>query len=142
MSRYLAIDYGEKRVGLAISDPTLTIAQPLETIQYQSQKKLISELLQIIKKYNVVRVVLGLPLTLKGSDSEKTKTVREFGAVLESKLNVPLFFFDERLTSVQAHQIIREFGKKPSMHRAKIDQFAARTLLQTYLDREKSLRRQ
>ena len=137
MSRYLAIDYGDKRVGLAISDPTRIIAQPLETILYQSQKGLISELLQIIEKYNVERVILGLPLTLKGSDSEKTKTVRNFGAVLENKLKIPLIFFDERLTSLQAQQIIRQFGKKPSEHRAKIDQFAARTLLQTYLDREK-----
>jgi putative Holliday junction resolvase len=136
-SRYLAIDYGEKRVGLALSDPTFTIAQSLDTILYKSRKKLIVELKEIISRHNIKKIILGLPLTMKGSDSEKTVEVREFGAELEGQIDIPLVLFDERLTSIQAQQIIRQFGKKPSKHRAKIDQFAARTLLQTYLDREK-----
>jgi putative holliday junction resolvase len=136
-NRYLAIDYGEKRVGLALSDPTLTIAQSLDTVVYQSRKKLITILKEIIILYNIKKIILGLPLTMKGSDSLKTVEVREFGAELENQIDIPLVFFDERLTSIQAQQIIRQFGKKPSKHRAKIDQIAARTLLQTYLDREK-----
>jgi putative Holliday junction resolvase len=136
-NRYLAIDYGEKRVGLALSDPTLTIAQSLDTVVYQSRKKLITILKEIIIQYNIKKIILGLPLTMKGSDSLKTVEVREFGAELENQIDIPLVFFDERLTSIQAQQIIRQFGKKPSKHRAKIDQIAARTLLQTYLDREK-----
>ncbi|MEJ2048977.1 MAG: Holliday junction resolvase RuvX [Calditrichota bacterium] len=133
----MAIDYGEKRVGLALSDPTLTIAQSLDTVVYQSRKKLITILKEIIIQYNIKKIILGLPLTMKGSDSLKTVEVREFGAELENQIDIPLVFFDERLTSIQAQQIIRQFGKKPSKHRAKIDQIAARTLLQTYLDREK-----
>ena len=135
--RYLAIDYGEKRVGLALSDPTRTIAQSLETIVYQSRKNLIAILKEIISQQNVKKIILGLPLTMKGSDSEKTIDVRKFGAELENQIDIPLVFFDERLTSIQAQQIIRQFGKKPSKHRAKIDQIAAGILLQTYLDQEK-----
>jgi putative Holliday junction resolvase len=136
-SRYLAIDYGEKRVGLALSDPTRTIAQSLETIVYQSRKNLIAILKEIISQQNVKKIILGLPLTMKGSDSEKTIDVRKFGAELENQIDIPLVFFDERLTSIQAQQIIRQFGKKPSKHRAKIDQIAAGILLQTYLGQEK-----
>ena len=136
-SRYLAIDYGEKRVGLALSDSTRTIAQSLETIVYQSRKNLIAILKEIISQQNVKKIILGLPLTMKGSDSDKTIDVRKFGAELENQIDIPLVFFDERLTSIQAQQIIRQFGKKPSKHRAKIDQIAAGILLQTYLDQEK-----
>lgn len=136
-SRYLAIDYGEKRVGLAISDPTLTIAQSLETIVYHSRKNLIAALKDIISQQKVRKIILGLPLTMKGSDSEKTVEVRKFGAELQNQIDIPLVFFDERLTSIQAQQIIRQFGKKPSKHRAKIDQVAARIILQTYMDQKK-----
>jgi putative Holliday junction resolvase len=137
VSRYLGIDHGARRVGLAISDPTLTIAQPLKTITYSSSKILLNEIQKVVRDFEVVRVIVGLPLTLKGSDSEKTREVRLFADHLTSFLELPVELFDERLTTLQAHQTLKQLGKKPSKNREMVDQLAAQKILQTYLDREK-----
>lgn len=137
MPRYLGIDYGEKRVGLAVSDPTLTIAQPYKTIIFTSPKNLIAELTVVIKELDIKKVILGLPLTMKGTDSIKTREVREFGDKLIKVLDIPVFLFDERLSSVQAHTVLKQMGKQPSKNRSKVDQLAAQHILQAFLDREK-----
>jgi putative Holliday junction resolvase len=137
MSRFLGIDHGAKRVGVAISDPTLTIAQPLKTITFSSSNKLLSEIQKVVRDFEVVRVIVGLPLTLKGTDSEKTKEVRLFADHLASFLELPVELFDERLTTLQAHQTLKLLKKKPSKKRELVDQLAAQKILQTYLDREK-----
>ena len=137
MSRYLGIDHGAKRVGLAISDPTLTIAQPLKTISFSSSKMLLDEIQKVVRDFEVVRVIVGLPLTLKGTDSKKTKEVRLFANHLAIFLDLPVELFDERLTTLQAQQTLRQLGKKPSKKREMVDQLAAQKILQTYLDRQK-----
>ncbi len=137
MSKYLALDYGEKRIGLAISDPTRTIARPYQTLTVTSLKKLISKLQKIIESENITKIIVGLPLTLKGTDSRKTEEVREFVRELQSRLSVPVETADERLTTVQAHSTLHALGKKPSKHRDRVDQYAAVHLLQTILDKEK-----
>lgn len=137
MSRYLAIDYGEKRVGLAVSDPTLTIAQPLETLGFRTVKELMAMIRERTVRLDITRIILGLPLSLKGTDSEKTKEVRLFGKTLADFLTIPVDLFDERLTTVQAHHLLKQVGKKPSRNRDKIDQIAAVYLLQAYLDKTK-----
>ncbi len=138
MTRYLGIDYGEKRVGLAISDPSLTIAQPLRTIVYSSQQQLMQELRSLVGQYAVTKIICGLPLSMKGSDSRKTLEVREFAKMLEDKIKIPVSLFDERMTTLQAELTLHQLGKKPSRNRDKIDQLAAQFILQTYLDLEKS----
>ena len=137
MERYLGIDLGEKRVGIAVSDPTLTIAQPLKTITFGKFKMFIGELEEIIKSLNVARIIVGLPLTLKGTYSQKTREVIDMVEKMRTALAVPIETYDERLTTVQAHQTLRQLGKKPSKERDKVDQLAAVHLLQTYLDRQK-----
>jgi len=137
MPRYLGIDYGEKRVGLAVSDPTLTIAQPYKTILFTSIKNLIKELKVLIQALDIRKVILGLPLTMKGTDSRKTQEVREFGDKLLEILDIPVILFDERLSSVQAHAVLKQLGKQPSKNRPMVDQLAAQHILQAFLDREK-----
>jgi putative Holliday junction resolvase len=136
MERYLGIDLGEKRVGLAVSDPTLIIAQPLKTLQFTKITKLIQELREIIDEYYVSKIIVGLPLTLKGTYSQKTREVMEMVEKMREKISVPIVTFDERLTTVQAHQTMLQMGKKPSRRRDKVDQLAAVHLLQNYLDQE------
>jgi len=138
MNRYLGIDYGEKRVGIAISDPTLIIAQPLKTVQNNSKKQVINEIQKIIQEQSVNKIVLGLPVTMKGTDSEKTKEVRLFAENLAEDLHLPVYFIDERLTTLQAHLTLHQMGKKPSRNKEKVDQLAAQSILQTFLDREKN----
>jgi putative Holliday junction resolvase len=137
MERYLGIDLGEKRVGLAVSDPTLTIAQPLKTIPYKKFKTLISDLKEVIKSYSISKIIVGLPITMKGTYSQKTHDTVAMVEKIQNVLSIPIEMFDERLTTVQAHQTIHQMGKKPSRVRDKVDQLAAVHLLQNYLDQER-----
>ncbi len=137
MPRYLGIDFGEKRVGLALSDPTLTIAQPLRTLRYNNSGELIKKLKEVIDEFGVDKVVFGLPLTLKGTDSAKTTEVREFVKKLQDRISIPIVLSDERMTTVQAQLTLQQLGKKPSKHRDIIDQIAAQFILQTFLESEK-----
>ncbi len=138
MSRYLGIDFGEKRVGLAITDPTRLIAQPLETVVYKSRKELFLRLKKVIDDFGVIKIILGLPVSMNGSDSQKTREVRDFADDLIKQVSVPVDMLDERLTTVQANLLLQQLGKKASKSRDKVDQIAAQYILQTYLDREKN----
>jgi putative Holliday junction resolvase len=137
MPRYLGIDYGEKRIGLALSDPTLTIAQTFKTIHYSSLKDLLRQISDLVEELEIDKIILGLPLTMKGSDSQKTTEVRTFGEKMDRRLDVPVIYVDERFTTIRAHQILNEMGKQPSKTRQKVDQLAAQQILQTYLDKER-----
>lgn len=136
MKRYLGLDYGEKRVGVAVSDPLGMLAHGKETIIVKSQKQLLAEIENLINEYDIQKIVLGLPLRLSGEESEKSAAVRKFGERLASTFNILVDYLDERLTSVQVHGILHQMGKKPSKHKARVDQMSAQLILQTYLDRE------
>ncbi|RMG65965.1 MAG: Holliday junction resolvase RuvX [Calditrichaeota bacterium] len=138
MARYLAIDWGEKRIGLALSDPTGTIASPLATLPNRGLAAVIEQLQALIAEHQVSQVVVGLPKTMGNRFSRKTEEVAQVIEKLEAALPVPVVSFDERLTTVLAHQTVQQMGKKPSRQRDKIDQLAAVHLLQSYLDWEKS----
>ena len=139
MARVLGIDFGERRIGLALSDPTATIAQPLPTLTRRMGKRPpIAAIVDIIQNHEVARAVIGLPLNLAGDETEWTATVREFAAKLQERAGVPVDFLDERLTSVQAERAVRSLGLKRSEREQKdrIDAAAAVLLLQTFLDRQ------
>lgn len=138
MARVLGIDFGERRVGLALSDPSATIAQPLPTLTRRAGKRPpIAAITEIIRQQQVERVVVGLPLNLAGAETEWTATVRDFAATLQQRAGVPVEFLDERLTSVQAERAVRASGLKRSDREQKhrVDAAAAVLLLQMYLDR-------
>ena len=139
MARVLGIDFGERRVGLALSDPTATIAQPLPTIVRRAGKRPpVAAIVEIIQQNDVDRAVIGLPLNLSGDETEWTTQVREFAAKLSERAGIPVDFLDERLTSVQAERAVRSIGLKRSQREQKerIDAAAAVLLLQTFLDRQ------
>ena len=136
--RVLAVDFGERRIGLALSDPTRTIAQPLPTLVRRAGKRIpFGKILEIISQNDVAQLVLGLPLTMSGDDSDWTRTVREFGEQLAKRSGLPVELVDERLTSVRAEKAVRELGlkKKAREQKERIDSAAAMILLQMYLDR-------
>lgn len=142
MSRVLGIDYGERRIGLALSDPTATIAQPLPTLTRRAGKRPpVSKILDIIDASDVVEIVVGLPLTLAGEDSDWTRTVRAFAETLHTRAALPVQLLDERMTSVQAERSVRSLGLRKSERERKerIDSAAAMILLQMYLDRRKAM---
>ena len=133
--RYLGIDYGRRRIGLALSDPTLLIASPLVIIENRGIKKTVLQILDIIKKHDVHQIVVGLPLHANGDESEISREARQFGEVFTA-LGYPVEFVDERYTSFEAESII---GNNPQSKKL-IDKVAASIILQIYLDeRRKSL---
>ena len=138
MARVLGIDFGERRVGLAVSDPSATIAQPLPTLLRRAGKRPpVAAITEIIQHNDVGEIVIGLPIDLNGEETDWTRSVREFGAKLQDRAGIPVAFLDERMTSVQAERAVRSIGLKRSEREQKhrVDAAAAVILLQTYLDR-------
>ena len=134
MSRILAIDYGDVRVGLALSDLTCTIAQPFKTLNYDDMDHLIKQLFEIIAEKQVNKVVVGIPYNMKGDDTQQTTKVREFVSILEQKLGYEIIFVDERLTSSEAEKFMHQMDIKTGFNKDKIDKIAASIILQEYID--------
>jgi putative Holliday junction resolvase len=134
MGKILALDIGEKRVGVAISDQLLFLAHPLKTIQWQGFELFLSELKSIIEEHGVTEILVGVPYTLKGNVSQKTAHILQIIKKLRKHLDLPIMEWDESLSTKQAHGILHRVGKKPSKQRNKIDQIAAVIILQEYLD--------
>lgn len=133
MKRWLALDLGHVRIGVALSDPLGITAQPLTVLKSAGTQKDLIALGELVNQHEVTQVIVGLPLNMDGTESSQTKKVREFTQKLSARLNVPVFFVDERLTSRQAERTMRESGVKSEKQRGKVDQVAAAILLQAAL---------
>lgn len=141
MSRILGIDYGERRIGLAISDPTGTIARPLPTLTRRRGKRPpVEAVARLIREEGVDEVVIGLPLTPEGVESDWTRETRAYGENVGERAGVPVNFVDERCTSARAERAVRELGlkKKDREDKARVDAAAAVLILQAFLDRRKN----
>lgn len=134
--RYLGLDLGSKTLGLAISDKTGTIATEYKVLRYTDTEALISELLEIIKEENVESLVLGYPLNLNGTISDRCKETLEFKDKLASRIDMPIILEDERLTTVVANKILIENGTRREKRKKVVDKIAAVLILQSYLDRK------
>ena len=134
MARALGIDFGEKRVGLALSDRQYIIASPYKTLKYISENDLIREIRKIVIDKKVEVLVLGLPLNMKGEDSAQTKKVRKFKKLL-SILSLPIVYEDERLSSIMAKNSLVLQNVKTGENKSEIDKTAAAIILQQYLDK-------
>ncbi len=130
----LAVDPGSKRVGLAVSDPTGTIAQPLDTIDAAPAKTLASRLAQVAQAKEVSRIVVGLPRRLDGTAGPEAHAARELAAGLRKESGLPVQLVDERLTTAQAERSMISQGVRRARRRATIDSVAAALLLQSHLD--------
>jgi putative holliday junction resolvase len=136
--RVLAIDPGQKRIGLAVSDPFGHFAIGLDTMSNHEGKDLLPEISAICQQYEVKQIVVGLPLHMSGEEGTSAQQARELAAMLSEGLSLPVELMDERLTSKIAEQSLRDMGIQGSKHRKKgvIDQAAAMRILQDYLDRK------
>ncbi|MGQ9481161.1 Holliday junction resolvase RuvX [Chloroflexus sp.] len=134
----LALDVGERRIGVAISDADARIAAPLTTINAHTPERAIAQIMQLVQERGVSRVVVGLPLTMRGERGPQAEVVQRFADTLSSALSCPVEMFDERLTSVAAEQMLRNLGLKPAKIKAQIDQVAASIILQDYLNARRS----
>ena len=134
LSRILGLDYGERRIGLALSDPLEIIAKPLTVIDRQKTADHISKISEIISERKVTSIVVGLPLTLKGQYSKQTEIVLDFIEQLRADLNIPILTIDERLSSIAAKKSLQEQSVKTGHEKGRVDETAAAIFLQEYLD--------
>ena len=134
MSRVLGIDYGERRIGLALSDPMGIIAKPLKFIDRKKHTDYISEILNTSKEKHANIIVVGLPLTLRGKKSQQTIVVQKFIEKLKQLGGIPVIPVDERLSSVAAKKSLQEQGVKTGHAKGRVDETAAAIILQEYLD--------
>ncbi len=138
---FIAIDYGERRMGLAKSDPTGTIASALTTLEVKSDKQALDQLIEIIIEYEPNGLVFGYPLMPSGDKSDKCKKVDAFIEQVEARLGemhlatpAPVYRVDERYSSVEAAGIIHAHGKKTGQDKRRVDRLAAVIILQRFLD--------
>ena len=134
LSRILGLDYGERRIGIALSDPLGIIAKPFTVIDRKITTDYISQLSDIILKNQVIAVVVGLPLTLMGKKSKQTEIVLSFINQLKEILSIPVIAIDERLSSVAAKKSLQKQAIKTGHNKGRIDETAAAIFLQEHLD--------
>ena len=134
-TRYLGLDIGSKRIGVAITDELGLTVQPVLTLNRRSQtREDIRSIARLCRRYNVSAIVVGDPLHLSGKVSSQAERVHEFAAELGELAKLPIHFIDERLTSHVAHEMLYEAGHKRQQHKALVDQVAAVLILETFLE--------
>lgn len=132
--RALAIDHGTKRMGIALSDPTGTIAQPLEFIPAEPFADFLARLKELIREKEVEMILVGMPRNMDGSYGPAAAKVNEFVAVLKENIAIPIRTWDERLTSAQANRFLIQADVRRQDRKQKVDRAAAAILLQSFLD--------
>lgn len=130
----MALDLGSRRIGVAISDPTRTIAQSYGVVKRKSREEDFAHYQQIIKEQKVTLLVVGLPTTAEGGDSETAVWIRAYVAEFSQQCPVPIQFWDESFTTVRAEDSLRQRGKRGKKARQQVDAVAAAFILQSYLD--------
>lgn len=133
-SRIMGLDYGDVRVGIALSDLSQTIASGLETYKCKNIESDIKYIADLAKANNVSLFVIGLPLNMDGSHGARAEKTKVFGATLEEFSNIPVFYQDERLTSVEAEELLISAGMRREKRKEVIDKVAATLILESYLN--------
>ena len=136
--RYLGLDIGNRRIGVAVSDELGLTAQPLLTLERRSNRPISREdlrsLARLCRRFGVAGIVVGNPVHLSGELSPQAVRTQAFAAALGELTGLPIHFWDERLTTREAHQILYEAGHERQKHRKVVDQVAATLILQSFLD--------
>ncbi len=131
--RILAIDYGSRRMGLAVSDPLGITAQGLETLTRKNKRSDFARLERTIRQYEVQEIVLGYPLRMSGEAGAQSKKVEEFAEALRQRFKLPVHLWDERLTSAEANRLLREANLSIQKRAQAVDRMAAVLILQAFL---------
>jgi len=131
--RIMGIDYGERKIGIAISDPLKIISYPYKTIDTKKTPDYISEIGEIIDKKEIESIVVGYPITLSGNYSEQTKLTEDFINKIISNFNIVIHKCDERLSSQEAKRYLREQNIKIGHNKEKVDQMSASLILRQFL---------
>ena len=131
--RIMSIDYGDARIGLALSDPTGTLCGNAWTLEEWNFERAADRVCAAAAEHGAERLVLGLPKNMDGTEGPRAEKSRAFKALLEEKSGLEVVLWDERLSTVQAHAILHAVGKKEKKHRQNVDAVAASLILESYL---------
>jgi putative Holliday junction resolvase len=136
----MALDYGESRIGVALSDPDGILAQPFGTIERRSarDRSWLERIDALVREHEVGCIVVGLPLSMNGRPGESAARAREFGAEVEARTGVRVEFFDERWTSREAERVLRETGTRAKRRKGRVDPIAASLILSAWLASRKA----
>lgn len=135
--RRLAIDYGRKRIGLAVSDPLGIATRPLPLLESSTLDADLAAIARIVADEEVAGIVIGIPLQLDGGDGRAAQEVRLFANVLRERFKLPVDEIDERMTTKAAHALMKDAGQRHSQRKGRIDSTAALLILKTWLDRRR-----
>ena len=137
--RIMGLDYGSKTIGVAISDALGLTAQPLETIERSGENKLrrsLARIAEIVREKDIKKIVVGLPINMDGRNGERAALTLKFVEKLKLRVDIPIVMQDERLTTVEADEILDESGVKKQDRKQFIDQIAAGIILKEYMEKE------
>jgi len=135
--KYLSIDYGDKRIGLAVCDPSETIVSPLKVLN--NPEHFIEETADLIEDEKIEAVVIGIPFNMDGTEGRQAKVVERFAGQLKKKITIPIFFQDERLSTFAAEQKLADIELSKKKKRERIDAIAAAHILDEFLERRRSI---
>lgn len=130
----LAFDFGERRIGVAVGEHLINNANPLTTIDNESNEVRFAAITQLINEWQPKLLVVGLPLSLDGKETDVTQLCKKFARRLNGRFNLPVILIDERYSSAEASQLLNESGVRGRAQKAMLDQVAAQTILRSYFD--------
>ena len=139
--KYLAVDYGDKRTGLADCDPSGMIASGIGTISESGMTKTAERVAKEAESRSCKKIIVGLPKNMDGSEGERASVIRLFVDMLRTMTNIPVDFYDERMTTMVAHRFLSESGTFGKKRKGVVDTLSAEIILQNYLDRERTMKK-
>lgn len=139
--KYLGVDYGDKRTGLAECDISGLIAGGIGTISEGGMKKTAVRVAEEAEKRSCKRIVIGLPKNMDGSEGPRADVIKAFGALLSELTEIPIDYYDERMTTMVAYRFLGETGTYGKKRKETVDTLSAQIILQNYIDRERSMKK-
>ncbi len=133
-STVLSFDFGEQRIGVAVGEHVLANANPLTTIDNESNEIRFEAITKLVKEWQPKLLIVGLPLSLDGTETSVTQLCKKFARRLNGRFNIPVMLIDERYSSVEASDLLKQAGVKGRAQKEMLDQVAAQTILQSYFD--------
>ena len=136
--KYLGVDFGDARTGLALSEPTGMLAVGAGCIRCGNLRKTAEQTAAFAKEQGVARIIIGKPLNMNGTEGPRCERVRAFAAIVAEEAGIPVELFDERLTTVSAHRFLSDTGVSGKKRKDNVDELSATLILQDYLDRNRN----
>ena len=136
--RYLAIDHGQKRTGLAISDASETLVSPHSVIETASEEELLRQISDVLKAEEIDAIVVGLPINMDGTESDRSRKVRQFVLTMQEKTDKPVHLHDERLSSFEAGYLVGDLELTRKKKKKRLDAIAAASILQSFFEHKNS----